>query len=95
MSRLIWMAVQATIIGVPLYWLATDPSALKDPELLIGVPIMLWLITLTITEGLTRLYDWCRFRLLPMVQRPFRNVGQPQRKPDGAITSSRSVRKLT
>lgn len=89
------MAVQAAIIGVPLYWLATDPDALKDPELLLGVPIMLWLITLTLTEGLTRLYDWCRFRLWPLVQRPFGGVQKTERETDRTIAASRSLRKLT
>lgn len=94
MSRYVWMAVQGTIIAVPLYWLVTDPSALQEPQLIIGVLILVWLISLTVTEGLTRLYDWCRFRLWPLVHRAFGHVRQSQRKADCTIASRGSVRKL-
>lgn len=78
MTKWAWRVVQAAIIGVPLYWLATDAKALQDGQLLIGVPLLAVLVAYTVTGAGTALADWVRFRLLPCL---FGKVGKPQSDP--------------
>jgi hypothetical protein len=57
---------------LPVGLILSDPEAWKDPKLIVGAPIMGWLIAYTITGAGTAFADWLRRRT--------RNVGQAEGK---------------
>lgn len=91
MSQITWMLVQGTIFAVPLYWFVTDPSVRTDPKMLVGVIIVCWLVAATLTEGLTRLWDWCRFGPLKLA---IRKVRQSKSQGSSPVAPSGRIGKL-
>lgn len=72
-----WKIVQAAIVGVPVYWLVTDPEARQDPQLLVGVPMMMILLAYTVTAAGTAGWDATRSALAKL---RFGKKGQAQGK---------------
>lgn len=68
-TRLAWMAVQAFIVGLPLYFVLASPDDRDAPSvgmaLLIGV-----VLAMAVTAYSTAIWDWLRARL-------FRRRGLP------------------
>ena len=92
MTRLTWMIVQGALIGgLGFLTLGGDVENLKrEPSLLLVGLFVGWLIAEALTQSLTRLYDWCRFRLPRLVSK----VRQPQRQSLSLGTPDRLPRQL-
>jgi hypothetical protein len=56
------MMVQAAIMAVPLVLIFSDPAAWLDPKLLVGAPLLAWLLAYSVTGAGTAFADWLRRR---------------------------------
>jgi len=92
LSRVIWMVVQGTIFGVPMYWFSMDPAAWKDPGLFFGLLFICWALAAILTEGSTRAWDAIRFSSL---FRRIAKVGQPKRQSLSSNASARLTGELS